>query len=225
MTLKAIESEFAELLQGQLKENYPLDLSLEAPLLGQLHPKLIWAKLIHKHNPQQEPQEIDIPGFYYECFPDLSKATEKFPHAALKFTGTPWAIHKFLTGTEENVLIDFADLGAVFLSRKEFTSIRGNNLHNHLLPVWLSYALSPELWGPTGKWTRFHDRLIQIFSKYNLLDGESTLGYYLLNSKAEKLEPLGFTGSRFEKGYLIVLPWAFSLHDLEKLEEVIRQEF
>lgn len=225
MTLKAIESEFAELLEGQMKENLPLDLSLEAPLMNKLHPKLIWATLVYKHNPQQEPPDIEIPGFDYECFENLSRAAEKYPGVDLKFPGRPWTIHKYLTGTEDKALIDFAELGAVLLSRNEQNTKRGRNLHDHLLPVWLSYALSPELWGPVGKWPRFHDRIIQIFKQYNILDEKASLGYYPLNARAEKLEALGFPGTRLEKGYLIVLPWTFSLYDLEKLETVIRQEF
>lgn len=225
MTLKAIESEFAELLERQVKENLPLDLSLEAPLMNKLHPKLIWAKLAYQHNPQQGPPDLKIPGYDYECFPDLKSAVARYPDMALKFTGRPWAMHRFLTGVDKEALIDFEELGAVFLSRQELNSIRGSSLHDHLLPLWLSYALSPELWGPVGKWTRFHDRMTQLFSEYNLLNGRPSLGYYSLNSKAEKLEASGFPGTRLEKEYLLVLPWTFSLHDLDKLEAVIRQEF
>lgn len=225
MTLKAIESEFAELLEAQMKNILPPDLSLEASLMNKLHPKLIWAGLVYKHNPQQEPPEIKIPGFSYESFLSLSRASAKYPDVALKFSGRPWAIHKFLTSDVDQALIDFHDLGAVFISRKEIILHVGRELHDHLLPVWLSYALSPELWGPVGKWPRFHERMMQILKEYNLLDGKASLGYYPLNAKAEKLEALGFPGTRLEKEYLIVLPWTFSLHDLDKLEKVIRQEF
>lgn len=225
MTLKAIESEFAEVLEKQMKEEIPMDLTLEGPIVTKLPPKLIWAKLLFKDNPQQELTEIKIPGFNYECFLNFATAEAKYPEEKLKIQGRPWAIHMFLSGEAQRAIIDFGELGAVLLSKSELPVSRGQGLYEHLLPLWLSYALSPELWGAVGKWPRFHERLVDLFRKHNLLDGKETLGYYPLVAEAEKLEDLGFPGTRLGKQYLLVLPWTFSLRDLNKLEEVIRQEF
>ena len=225
MTLKAIESEFAKLLEQQMKEDLPLDLSLEGPLMNKLHPKILWSQLVAKFNPEQEPGEELVPGYWFECFPDTSAAIAKYPHLKSPFVGRPWSIYQFLTGSESHAIVDFKELGAVYLSKEELLVSRTNTIYNHVLPPWISYALSPELWGPQGKWTRFHERLLTLFNQHNLLDGKATLGYYPLVSKAEKLEILGFPGTRLEKNYLLVMPWTFSLQDLVKLERVIQQEF
>ncbi len=225
MTLRTIESEFSEELLKQVKDEFPLDLTLDGPIMSKMHPKLIWARLQFEHNPQQDIPEAPIPQWNADYFPNLKAAEAAYPKIGLVFEGRPWSFFKFLHGQYHEAIIDFPPLGTIVLSKKELPSANTHKLQKILLPLWMNYALSPELWGPQGKWTRFHARLHQIFKEHNLLNGEDSLGYYPLNEKASLLESLGFKGTNLEKSYVLVLPWTFSLAALEKLEEIIRQEF
>ncbi len=225
MTPRSIESDFSTHLQKQLGECYPLDLTLEGPLMGPAHPKLVWAKLSLEANPEQELPTISVPGWSYQCFDKLSAAQISHPTVKLCFEGRPWAVAKFIQGPQSEAIVNFRDLGAVYL----FKGIKPLPIvlekQQYLLSLWLSYALSAELWGPVGKWTRFHDRLHALFHGRNLLAGEGALGYYPLKQSAEWLEGAGFLGTRLDKTYLLVLPWTFSLTALQRLEEVISQEY
>ncbi|MCM2351603.1 MAG: hypothetical protein NDI69_16390 [Bacteriovoracaceae bacterium] len=225
MTLRTIESEFSEELLKQVKDEFPLDLTLDGPIMSQLHPKIIWSKLQFQHNPQQEAPQISIPGWHTAYFANLQDAQAAYPEIKLVFEGKLWMFAKFLQDQHQLAIIDFPPLGTVVLSKNELPLSNSPGLHQHLLPHWIAYALSPELWGAQGKWTRFHSRLHQILKDHNLLNGEDTVGYYPLIDKARSLERYGFQGTNFEKSYLLVLPWTFSLAALEKLEEIIRQEF
>jgi hypothetical protein len=225
MTLRTIENEFSDELLKQTSEESKLDLTLEGPLLSKLPPKIIWARLQHKYDPTLTPQDMTISGYHFDCFKNVSEAKNKYPEVSLEFVGKPWLVGQFRESTEDKAIIDFASLGAVLLSKSEIQSNKTNDLWWHELPLWLSYALSPELWGPQGKWTRFHDRLINIFTEKSLLDVPSSPGYYTLKGEASILKEQGFSGTRLDKSYVIVLPWTFSLTSLERLEKVIRQEF
>lgn len=225
MTLKAIESRFAEILQEQMQPDSEVDLTLDGPLLKKYPPKLIWTKLQYGEKLQQMPEALQIPGFYFEAFSDILSASEKYPEIELKFRGQPWSLGQFMAGPEMKAIIDFEDMGSVLLSKSPLVTTSGAQLHDFILPLWLNYALSPELWGPQGKWTRFHEKLMNIFNQHNLLDGKASLGYYPLQSKAEKLLNFGVKGTRLDKSFLLVMSWSFSLTDLNKLEEIIRQEF
>lgn len=225
MTLRTIESEFSEYLLKELKEEFPLDLTLEGPLLTKTHPKVLMARLLHSHNPEQETETNFLHGWFFECFENIEVALKKYPSIKLKFTGHPWAVHKFLQSGVNEAIIDFKEMGTVVLSRNELEKGKRNKLHDHILTAWLSYALSPELWGPVGKWTRFHSKLHELFTDHDLLCGEDTVGYYPLKSKASILEEKGYKGTYLDKMYLLVLPWTFPLTSLNKLEEIIKQEF
>jgi hypothetical protein len=225
MTLRTIENQFTEELLAQMKDDFPLELTLSGPIMKEWHPKVLWTKLQYQNNPEREPDEVQLSGFSYHCFKNFTSAGTYYPDINFKFIGKPWALKKFLEGEEQRAIIDFDPFGAVMLSRQNEHFPRGKELHDSLLPIWLNYALSSEIWGPQGKWQRFHDRLMKTFNAYNLLDTGPTLGYYPLKSIAEKLETKGFLGTRLEKSYLLVLPWTFSLTALNKLEDVIRQEF
>lgn len=225
MTLRTIESEFSQELLEQMKERSPIDLSMDGPIISRLHPKIIWTKLLLKHHPEQELPAQEIPGWNACYYATREEALEAFPTIELNFDGRPWNLFQFLNGKFEEAIIDVPPLGSVVLSKKELPSQEGRGLHHHLLSIWMTYALSPELWGPVGKWTRFHSRLHQILKDYKLLDGEDSVGYYPLISKAQSLEASGFLGTKLEKSFVLVLPWDFSLSELEKLEETIRQEF
>lgn len=225
MTLRTIESEFSEELLAQSKAHSPLDLTIEGPVMDQLHPKVIWAKLLLKYQPDSEPAKIEIPGWNYACFADSADAEKSFPQIQMKFVGKPWSIHQFLETNQEAAIIEFPPLGTVVLSKSELAHQKGKEIHDHLLPHWLSYALSPELWGAQGKWPRLHARLQKLLEDHKLLKTQSKIGYYQLVDKASLLQDKGFVGTSLEKSYVLVLPWTFSLSDMEKLEEIIQQEF
>lgn len=221
MTLRTIESEFAEELLKQNLTEDTFDLSLDGDLWSRQHPKVILARLKFEN---QMPEVISIPGFYYECFANLTDATLAHPDIALQFEGRPWTIRKFIGSGESDAIVYFRDLGTIVLSKNKIPYRPEPKLYWHTLPVWTNYALSPELWGSQGKWTRFHERLEKIFKEKNLLN-HSEAGYYSLKSAAASLRDHGFNGTEVDKTYVLVLPWTFPLSALEKLEKIVRQEF
>lgn len=221
MTLRTIESEFADELLKQNQTEDSFDLSLDGALWSMLHPKIILARLKFEN---QLPEQVSIPGFYYECFGNLTDATLAHPDINLNFEGRPWTIKKFLESGESDAIVYFRELGTIVLSKNEIPYRPEPKLYWHTLPLWTIYALSPELWGPQGKWTRFHDRLEKLFTEKNLLIN-STTGYYSLKSGSSKLREHGFHGTEVDKTYVLVLPWTFPLSALEKLEKIVRQEF
>lgn len=226
MTLKPIETEFSERLLKQNKiDESRFDLTIEAPAITILPPKVIWAQLQFEHSPEQEVAKVEIPGWHYECFKDSRSAESKYPNIQNKFIGTPTSMFQFLKDARTEAMIDFSPLGTVVLSKSPLQTEFKNELQERTLPLWLHYALSPELWGEQGKWTRFHSRLHTLLKGKGLLSGEDYPGHYPLQKTAKKLESFGFYGSDLEKAYVLVLPWSFPLTALEKLEKCIQQEF
>ncbi len=225
MTLRTIETEFSEQLLAQKRDLTSIDLTIEGPVMDELHPKVIWAKLLMKYQPDSEPAKIEIPGWNYACFADTHAAEESYPQIKMKFVGKPWSMHQFFETNQTEAIIDFPPLGTVVLSRNEISKESGTDVHHHILPQWLNYALSPELWGPQGKWVRIHAKLQKLFEEHKLLKSQSKVGYYQLVDRASLLESKGFVGTSLEKSYLLVLPWTFSHSHMDKLEEIIQQEF
>lgn len=224
MTLRTIETEFAKQLLDQIQQGENLDLSLNAPLMTGLHPKLLWAKIQHELNPEQELPEITIPNWNYQCFETENEARIAYPEVK-SFLGQPWAVANFLNSSQTEAIINFAPIGAVLLSKNALPPNKKSELHEKLLPLWLHYALSPELWGSQGKWTRFDSRLKELLKSKKLIKSEGSAGYYELTREAQKLETHGFKGTSLDQSYLLVLSWTFSLTSLEKLESAILQEF
>lgn len=225
MTLRTIESEFSEALQKELIEEKVIDMTIDGPIVTKLHPKIIWARLQLKYDSQRPVEMIQIPGWFYDCFANVDEASAKYPSIGLKFEGRPWAMYQFMNSTYQDAIIDFGDLGTVVLSRQELSATSAQNLYWHQLPLWLNYALSPEVWGTQGKWTRFHARLEKLFNDYGLLKENSKPLHYVLKEDVVKLKNQGFEGTLLEKSYVLVLPWSFSLTALEQLEKSIRLEF
>lgn len=221
MTLRTIESQFAELLLKQTEKETSFDLAIDGALWTQVHPKVLLATLKHENAPAEL---LILPGFSYDCFANLTIAKLAYPDISLEFEGRPWTLHRFLTGPYAEAIIYFKELGTIVLSKNALNVTPGTETFWHTLPIWMSYALSPELWGPQGKWTRFHERLEKLFQEKNLLISCSN-GYYSLKSQASKLRDHGFHGTEVDKTYVIVLPWTFPLTALEKLEKIVRQEF
>jgi hypothetical protein len=221
MTLRTIESEFAELLLKQTESETSFDLAIDGALWNQVHPKVMLAKLKFNHD---LPEALQLPEFNYDCFANFTDAKLAYPDISLEFEGRPWTIKKFLEDNHQEAIIYFKELGTIVLSKRTLITNPKAELYWHTLPVWMNYALSPELWGAQGKWTRFHERLEKVFKEKNILVRSST-GYYSLKSVAEKLKDHGFHGTEVDKTYVLVLPWTFPLTALEKLEQIIRQEF
>jgi hypothetical protein len=133
-------------------------------------------------------------------------------------------VHNFSRWQEDHseVLIDFQELGMMAYSLKPLEV--APHSADQLLPPWLEYVRSNELWGPQGKWTRFHERLQRIFETHKLLQNSET-GFYSLTLNAEKLEKFGIFGTKTPTSYDLNLSWTFSLSDLEKIEKIVPQEF
>jgi len=225
MTLKSINHKFAEILQEQLSTQNPINLSLHGPLMSTLHPKIIWAKLLFEEALLDKIPKINLPNWNYECFKDPTTAGFIYPQIQTTFEGTPWGVSTFLNATDNEAIIDFKDLGTIVLTKNPVPPKDQKNIHDYILPIWIDYALSAELWGPHGKWTLFHQKLHKLFTELNLFESTDSVGYYPLDLRASKLNSLGFQGTIIKNSYLLVLPWCFSLSALNKLEEVIRQEF
>lgn len=224
MTLRTIEGEFAKALLTLNKDHNSWDLTLDGPLSSADHPKIIWARLQSELGNVTEFPAVTIPDWYYETFEEKARALEKFPDA-ISFRGQPHNIFMWLESKSPLAVVDFDDLGAIVLSKNLLEQKPNQDLQGFCLATWSHYALSPELWGPVGKWTRFHRRLIDLFESKSLQGGNCLPGYYTLLPHASKLKEHGFSGTHLDKSYLLVLPWTFSLSALEKLERIVRQEF
>lgn len=225
MTLTPIENEFSKkLLDSLSSEKKFFDLSLEAPSIDLLPPKVLRKEIDLKFNPEQEISLETVHGWHIDCFSDLESARRTYPQIKAH-QGKPWEMFNFLNSNESSALFDFSHLGSVILSKTPLPAKKGKDRSYHLIPLWLDYALGPELWGGQGKWTRFHQELNEILQTKDLLIGQSYPGYYPLKPKAKSLEQFGFHGSSLDNHFLLVLPWSFPLSALQKLKQVIQQEF
>ncbi len=226
MTPRSIETDFSTLLNEHVGGAGPVDLTLHGPLLsGPVHPKVLWATLSLAANPGQEIAIPALPGWSYQSFDQLSTAQISHSAVALVIEGRPWKVAQFISGPHTEAILDFHELGAVYLV-KGTRSLPVETGHKQtLLSIWLTYALSAELWGTQGKWTRFHERLHALFHDRDLLMGEDSPGHYPLKPCVQSIEKAGFQGTKLDKTYLLVLPWSFSLSALQRLEEIISEEF
>lgn len=226
MTLRTIQTDFTEQLLHDSKEELLFDLRMDGPLFSKDHPKVIWARLQQKYTPETfTSTSLQIPGWSYDCFLNVQEAQAKYPGITVKINGKPSDIFKFIKAGYEDAIVDFQPVGAIVLSRKMLHIEFKNMVHWHELPIWFNYALSPELWGPQGKWIRFHERLRKLFIEHNLLKTSDTPGLYVLEESAKIIERHGFQGTILDGCYTLSLPWTFPLSGLNKLEKVIQQEF
>ncbi len=211
------------LLQSKEKKN-DFDLRANAPLLNFLHPKMLKALLENMLSPEKAPVSVEISGWFYDSYAHIQEAHKYFPEL-LTHQGNPAAIGRFINSSEQLALFDFSPYGAFVLSRQPIEANATVAIHKFVIPPFLSYALSPELWGPHGKWVRFHERLHTLFEKYHLLKGDDYPGFYPLRPEAQSLERFDIQGTRQEDSYTLTLPWTFPLSALEKLEAIISQEY
>lgn len=211
------------LLQSQENKN-DFDLRADAPLLNFLHPKMLKALLENMLSPEKPPVTVEIPGWFYDSYSHLQEAQKNHPQLNC-YPGNPAAVGKFIDSSELQAIFDFSPYGAFVLSRQPIEANSTIGIHKFVIPPFLGYALSPELWGPQGKWVRFHERLHTLFEKYHLLKGNDYPGLYPLRPEAQSLEKFDIRGTRHEDSYTLTLPWTFPLSALEKLETIISQEF
>lgn len=224
MTLRIIDQLFSDLILEQSKKNISLNLTYENSPLEFLHPKMAKAILEFMNDPEKSPEKINLTDYYFLCFSKINEAQEKFPEL-IPIKCSPYHFSKFLNKKTKICLFDLGNLGCFILSDSKLPITNYTDIHDHLLPPFIRYALSSDLWGPKGKWPRFHERLHKLFENYNLLNAPDSPGFYPLRPVASKLQQSGVSGSLINESFTLILPWTFSLSALEKLERIISQEF
>lgn len=219
MTPRTIENKFSQELLLESKNRLSQDLSLDGKILEKTHPKVLWAQLRLEEDPKLNLEKPEIKNWHYDCFSTLEEALKSYPELNEPFLGHPYQIFNLIKHPMTSI-VHFPPLGFAILGQDPLKK-RGDD---QVLPFFIQYALSEELWGEEGKWTRFHERLKKLFETKNVLKKNSIPGHYVLDDSMKKpLEDAGYIGTNFEKDYLIVLPWTFSLSDLENFERIIRE--
>jgi hypothetical protein len=164
-------------------------------------------------------------GWNLNSFKTRFDAQAQFPDLKI-YDGYPKDIFDFLGHPPDECLMDFKTLGTVHLSKN--LSLLNHSmtlqLHDYVLPCWLDYALSPELWGPNGKWMRFHERLHTLFANNGLLIKQDVPGHYPLKKSCDWLTREGFVGKKTDETFELILGWDFPLSGLVKLEKLVGQE-
>jgi hypothetical protein len=215
---------FSDALLAQFKSiKSSYDLSGQGSLCDLIHPALIKAKHEYDHSSGELDFRSHSSGWNLIAYKNSKNAD--LHSNAQSYGGFPWQISQFIKDGPTSAVLHFGEMGSVFLSKAELdTTIPiSPEFFHYAMPIWLDYALSPELWGVSGKWTRFHASLHTLFEKYGLLIDQDFPGFYPLDPKAQYLTELGFKGSLNDKNFNLTLPWDFPLSGLKKLEEVIRR--
>lgn len=203
------ETSLSEILLKQMESHADhMNLSEEGPVLSRLPPFLL------RPLPETALRESH---YHFEEFSSAGELRKKYPQAEIR-KAHPHEIYRFLSTAQ--TYLDFEQLGCVALNNHPL----GKEIPMSRMGLWLNYALSPELWGTEGKWTRFHEQLRKVFEEKNLLEGTAVPGYYPLKSDARPWEKYPFTGDRNGNVYTLVLPWTFSLSDLGRLTAFINEE-
>jgi hypothetical protein len=217
---------FSEELLNQIKKkDFVPNLTGDGPLFTVEHPALIKAKFLFNNDLSSLRFNNSIMNWTFESFKNQIEAESHHPQIP-KFGGFPWHIHQFLSSKAPEALIDFGQLGTVYLTTKTKPLPDNSKLevHDYLLAAWLNYALSPELWGTSGKWPRFHHRLHTLFEHNGLLIGEDFPGYYRLKKNADWLIHKGIHGKKTESDFQLIFPWDFSLSKLIEIEKILSRE-
>jgi hypothetical protein len=186
------------------------------------HPALIKCRQVFEKSPQDLVFRANSSGWNLVSFKNQQEAALNLP-GMKTYEGFPWAISQFLKDSPQEAVIHFGQLGSVHVSKSNLQEIGAekSGLHHHMLPLWLDYALSPELWGPAGKWTRFHERLNTLFENYGLLVDRDFPGFYPLKKEAQWLSKFGFQGRLTQTSFDLILTWDFPLTGLIELEKVL----
>lgn len=224
MTPRTIDSEIMETLlkdSASFVENFHL--TDEQPVISLLPPLVLRARLNFKASPQTPLNEYKHTEFHTEFYSSPEEARKAHPLVPV-YPGHPHRVADFLSEVVTETSLDFG-FGVAFFSRKHLEhKTQANELFVHELSAWLNYALSPELWGPEGKWTRFHNRLMTLCEKNKILNGECKIGLYPLKSGAREWKKIQLEGNLVNETLILTLPWTFSLTALETLENLIGEE-
>lgn len=207
------------LLEQMARKFNPFDLRRSAPPLPFLPPKVLEAIL---HPQSAKESELIFRKYRFSFFNEVAEVSSRIPEGMPR-TGTPSEMAKFLQESPEEALFDFPSLGLVFISTtRDFPSLPGTQAE--ALRRWMNYALSPELWGPQGKWVRFHQRLHTLFDEQKLLVAEDFPGSYPLKAQGRHWDKISLQGDLSGETLTLTLPWTFSLSALVALEEFVLQE-
>ncbi len=214
-----------ELLRQSNEKISTYNLGGKESLFSLDHPALIRTIQLYNFDSSQLRFKNNSYGWYFQTFRTRQEAQANYPDLVV-YEGYPKDLYRFLVNSPTQALIDFQQLGSILIQSTPFLNFSAQlpNLQDYLMSVWLDYALSPELWGPAGKWTRFHLRLHSIFSQRNLLMSEDCPGYYPLSKTILWIKDHGFYGNEENNAFKLTLPWDFPLSGLVKLENVLAQE-
>lgn len=217
---------FSEELLSQLeKKKNVYSLDGQGPIFDHVLPSIIKCRYLHKRYPNELIFRDNSSGWNFKGYKNQQEAEKE--HIGIKsYGGFPWQISMFMAEIPSEALIHFGDLGSVYLSKLVIQDSlpKVTEIHHHVLPIWLDYALSSELWGRAGKWTRFHQQLHFLFVKHDLLQGLDYPGYYPLKNEAQWLSKFGFQGRLTQANYDLILTWDFPLTALLDLEKVLARE-
>lgn len=225
MTPRINEAWFSEALLEQLKQKKSgFQMDGQGKISELTHPAII--KTEHNFTHAMDQLQLKLTSGVYSLLTFKNKAQAQAAYPQIKsFDGFPWQVWQFLQANPSEAIIHFGELGSVYLSKTEsFSPYLVPEVHQYTLPLWLDYALSPELWGPGGKWTRFHERLHTLFENNGLLIEQDFPGYYPLKTQAQWLGKHGFHGLLTNNQFVLILTWDFPLSGLVELENVLAQE-
>ena len=215
-------TKYSETLLGQLnqkKSGYKLN--GEGPVTELIHPAVLKTEFLFRNFPEQLNFQTHLKNYHILAFENRKEA-EAYSPETRSYSGFPWEIYQFLIAVPSSALIHFEGLGSIYLSKTEsFAPVFAPALHHYTLPIYMDYALSEELWGPAGKWVRFHERLHTLFTNSGLLLDQDFPGFYPLKKEATWLEKSGFLGQHTPEGFVLIMTWDFPLSGLVELEKVL----
>jgi hypothetical protein len=211
-----------QLLSQASTKQFQFNVSGEGPSCAITHPALLKIYYLYQNSPEVLVFNAKWQDWSITSINKETVIQPPFIHLP-QFGGWPKDIFNFLKISPQEAVLHFEELGPVHLSRSLSPQSKeeASTLQDFLIPVWLDYALSPELWGQSGKWTRFHEQFHTLFEKFGLLIEEDSPGYYPLEPRASFLEEEGFLGRKTENAFLFIPGWDFPLSGLKKLEEVL----
>ena len=212
----------AQLISQLQNTKMSFQLSGSGQLFQLLHPALIKCTQNFENSPNDLVFRTQSSGWNIVTYKNAQEAVQNTPLTKI-YGGFPSDIGLFIKENPSAALIDFDILGTIHLFKSEYlvTIPEKIELHHHLLPLWLDYALSPELWGPSGKWTRFHGELHTLFDHYGLFIDEDFPGFYPLKRESKWLSDHGFQGRLTNTNYDLILTWDFPLSGLVELKKVL----
>lgn len=194
------------MIAAELQAPYDvLDFRIHDRVIDRLPPKVLLLEL----EPDTQQERFTLPG--YQVFFGISGKS--------LVPGTVANVTKFLSEKPAEINFDFSPLGTVSFSKT------GNpdGSENKKLSAWLSYAMSPELWGPQGKWTRFHERVHALLEQQDLLNGLDYPGFYPVKARARDWKSLNVKGDIQGETLVLNLPWAWPLSGLEQFEKILSE--